>query len=132
MNVLQNEYGRLMEKQNYQFIGNFSFDELVSDKKSWGKIKSLKIWLEDHSVIINGFIVMEKTKSYNSHFHTVFSVNTSELVTKNLVKNNLFKYWKRTGSVKIRDYNPSIGGFEMYMTKSLQYNGFNYDFWENL
>ena len=27
MNVLQNEYGRLMEKQNYQFIGNFSFDE---------------------------------------------------------------------------------------------------------
>tara|TARA_R110000851_G_C13097548_1_gene567654 strand:- start:925 stop:1296 length:372 start_codon:yes stop_codon:yes gene_type:complete len=120
------EYSKLFKSNKNDIIGNLSFDNMVSVNGGRYKIKNLFKYLKKNDFDVTGYWIREKTKIKNTHYHFVLKLENNR--DKNILKNMIFKYWKWNGSVMVKDYDKKIGSFENYMSKSMSYNDFDWDF----
>jgi len=119
-------YEGLFKSQNNDIIGNLSFNDLVSSKSGRYKINRLFQYLKKNGFDVSGYWVREKSKVGNIHYHFVMKLD--EKKDKEELKNMIFKFWKYNGSCVVKNYKSEIGTFEKYMTKSMSYNDFDWDF----
>ena len=120
------EYSELFKENGNDIIGNLSFDNMISENGGRYKINKLFTYLKNNDFDVSGYYIREKTKVQNIHYHFVLKLENGR--DKNELKNMIFKYWKYNGSVMVKDYNKEIGSFEKYMSKSMSFNDFDWNF----
>ena len=120
------EQSELFKSNGNDIVGNLSFNNMVSVNGGRYKIDNLFKYLKKNDFDVSGYWIREKTKIQNIHYHFVLKLENDR--DKNMLKNMIFKYWKWNGSVMVKDYNNEIGRFEDYMSKSMSYNDFDWNF----
>jgi len=120
------EYSELFKSNGNDIVGNLSFNNMVSVNGGRYKIENLFKYLKKNEFDVSGYWIREKTKIQNIHYHFVLKLENDR--DKNMLKNMIFKYWKWNGSVIVKDYDDKIGSFEDYMSKSMSYNDFDWNF----
>ena len=125
-NKVMREYSELFKSNGNDIVGNLSFNNMVSVNGGRYKIENLFKYLKKNEFDVSGYWIREKTKIQNIHYHFVLKLENDR--DKNMLKNMIFKYWKWNGSVIVKDYDDKIGSFEDYMSKSMSYNDFDWNF----
>ena len=125
-NKIMREYSELFKGNGNDIVGNLSFNNMISVNGGRYKIENLFKYLKKNDFDISGYWIREKTKIQNIHYHFVLKLENDR--DKNMLKNMIFKYWKWNGSVMVKDYDDKIGSFEDYMSKSMSYNDFDWNF----
>ena len=120
------EYSELFKSNGNDIVGNLSFNNMVSVNGGRYKIDNLFKYLKKNNFDISGYWIREKTKIQNIHYHFVLKLENDRDL--NMLKNMIFKYRKWNGSVMVKDYDDKIGSFEEYMSKSMSYNDFDWNF----
>lgn len=119
--------------RDWNFIVDISFKYGIKDYVGRKNLRNMKLWLERNGIELKGFVVMERNKNYNIHYHSIIKYECIGIEkNESEVSNMIFKYLKNYGSVMVRKYDLEKGDYSGYICKKLVENDWNFDLWENL